>query len=270
MPVDYVLGNMASEIKRLEMQAVLFAPLSMQALQKAGIGKGMRCADVGCGTGSVTRAMADIVGKEGRVIGVDIDRKYLDYCKSVTKQENVDFIADDMLESRLGESEFDIVFSRFVFVHLKDTRRAVRSLTRLLKKGGTIVIQELDHSAGSWLCHPSDRNVEDLRKAYVSLLKMTGGDPLAGRKLYKLMVDESLEADVTCHSPCLRMGYEPYNSLGWRIMDSLKPQLLGRHILSKKEFEKMYVGLKTLAERKDSFVTYARFFSASGRKYVEE
>lgn len=264
---SYVLGNLESEIKRLELQASVFAPISMQALQRAGIRKGMRCLDIGCGSGSVTRAMAEVVGDNGRVVGVDVDEKYLNYCRSVNKDDNVEFVRDDISRSRMaGESTYDIVFSRFLFVHLKDKAAAVKAMKRLLRKGGMMIIQELDHAQGSWLCYPTDRNVEDLRKAYVTLLRRTGGDPLAGRKLYKLMVEQTMATDVVCFSPCLRMGYEPLNSLGWRIMDSLKPQLLGKRILTKSEFTRIYDGLRRLAERKDAFVTYARFFSATGMK----
>jgi SAM-dependent methyltransferase len=266
-PRNYILGNLGDEIRRLEMQASVFAPLSMQALQLAGIEKGMRCLDVGCGSGSMTRAMAEVVGDKGHVVGVDMDEKYLDYCKSVTRDRNVDYVKDDISNSRLsGESSYDIIFSRFLFVHLEDRAKAVKAMARMLKKGGVLVIQELDHAPGSWLCHPGDRNVEDLRKAFVALLRRTGGDPLAGRKLYRLMVQNSLSSEVSCFSPCLRMGYEPLNSLGWRIMDSLKPQLLGKGILSKSEFAKIRAGLVKLAERKDAFVTYARFFSVAGTK----
>ena len=134
-PGDYVLGNLQSEIGRLEMQASVFAPISMQALQKVGIRKGMRCIDIGCGSGSVTRAMAEIVGNEGHVVGVDLDEKYLDYCRSISTNDNIEFVRDDISKSNLsGEATFDIVFSRFLFVHLKDSVSAVRAMSRLLKK----------------------------------------------------------------------------------------------------------------------------------------
>ena len=267
MPAGYVLGNLAREIKRLEIQASIFNPISLQALSKAGIKKGMRCIDIGCGSGSVTKLMAEIVGKRGQVVGADIDEKYLEYCRKINEYSNVNFIRDDISKSRLDEKEsFDIVFSRFLFVHLKDSTSAVRSMKRLLKKGGAMVIQELDHAPGSWLCYPEDSNVEALREVFVKLLKSSGGDPLAGRKLYKLLVDESLDADVSCYSPCLLMGHEPYSTLGWRIMESLKPQLLGQGLLDRKEYAKLYKGLKRLSKSMDAFVTYARFFSAVGRK----
>ena len=56
MPDEYVLGNMENEIKRLELQAAVFAPISIRALHDAGIRRGMRCIDIGCGSGSVTRS----------------------------------------------------------------------------------------------------------------------------------------------------------------------------------------------------------------------
>jgi ubiquinone/menaquinone biosynthesis C-methylase UbiE len=73
----YVLGNQDSEIARLEIQATLFEPLTRQTLLNAGLKKGMRCIDIGCGSGSVTRLMANMVGKTGRVVGIDIDNRYL-------------------------------------------------------------------------------------------------------------------------------------------------------------------------------------------------
>lgn len=267
MAPGYVLGNLAKEIRRLEIQAGLFGPLSKEALVKAGIKKGMRCIDIGCGSGSMTRMMSDIVGRTGRVVGVDIDEKYLEYCRSVSRQSNVEFVRHDISDGNLGGiGSFDIVFSRFLFVHLRDKSKAVRSMKRLLKRGGAMVVQELDHSVGSWLCYPDDRNVEALRKVYVALLKKSGGDPLAGRKLYKLLVDESLDASVDCYSPCLLMGREPYSSLGWRIMESLRPQILGTGLLDGRQYVSIYKNLKKLAKNRVAYVTYARLFSAIGRR----
>ncbi len=261
------MGNLAQEIKRLEIQAALFGPLSREALVKAGIKKGMRCIDIGCGSGSMTRMMSDIVGRTGRVVGVDIDEKYLEYCRSVNTQSNVEFVRDNVSDSSLeGIGTFDIVFSRFLFVHLRDKSKAVRSMKQLLKRGGAMVVQELDHSVGSWLCYPEDGNVESLRKVYVALLKKSGGDPLAGRKLYKLLVEESLDASLDCYSPCLLMGREPYSSLGWRIMESLRPQILKLGLLDGRQYAEMHGNLKQLAKSRIAYVTYAKFFSAIGRR----
>ena len=267
MAGEYILGNRDNEITRLEMQATLFEPLTKQTLLNAGLKKGMRCIDIGCGTGSVTRLMANLVGKTGRVVGVDIDNRYLQYCnRNISSMQNIEFVHDDICKSQLdSEERFDIVYSRFMFHHLTDRREAVRSMKRLTKKGGTIMIQDLDHAPGSWLCYPENKAVNTLRKVYVALIKKGGGDPMVGRKLYKLLVDDSLDANMDCFSPCILMSHEPYSSLGWQLAESIKPQILDQGLQSEQEYYKMYEGLRTLAKDRGSFVTYARLFSALGR-----
>lgn len=271
MSDSYVLGNRKSEIERLDIQASFFEPFSRDALLKAGIGKGMNCADVGSGSGSVTRLMAQIVGTEGHVTGIDVDDNYLQYCRTVNTFPNVRFVHQDILSpspspSQAKGGEFDLAFSRFMFVHLKDPKQAVRAMKDMVRDGGTVIIQELDHSPDSWLSHPHEESVDTLREAFVTLVRKSGGDPLAGRKLYKMAVEESLHASVECYAPCLMMGNEPLCSLGWRIADSLKPAILQHGVMKESEYDKMFRDLKQLSRKKDSFVTYARFFSVIGKK----
>lgn len=262
----YVLGNLDNEIARLEIQSAFFEPLTQQTLTKAGIKKGMRCLDVGCGTGSVTRILAEIVGKKGHVVGTDVDERYLHYCRNCKSQPNTDFLRDDISNSALAKESFDVIYSRFMFVHLKDARKAIRSMKQLVKKGGAIIIEELDHAPDSWLCYPESQSVNTLRDVYVDLVKNAGGDPFAGRRIYSLMVEETLDANVECNSPCLLMGHKPYNTLGWRIAESLRPQIKSYSLLTDREYARMYNELKQLSTDKKSFITYARFFSIIGRK----
>ena len=267
MPEGYILGNKDSEIARLETQANLFEALTRQALLNAGLKKGMNCIDIGCGSGSVTRLMAKMVGKTGRVVGVDKDNRYLSYCnRSIASKQNIEFLYDDISKSQLDlKRRFDIVYSRFTFHHLTDRREALRSMKRMTKNQGIVIIQDLDHAPGSWLCYPENKVFNTLRKVYVALIKKGGGDPLVGRKLYKLLVDDSLDANMDCFSPCILMGHEPYSSLGWQLAESIKPQILDQGLQSEQEYYKMYEGLRTLAKDRGSFVTYARLFSALGR-----
>jgi ubiquinone/menaquinone biosynthesis C-methylase UbiE len=266
MTEGYVLGNLDNEIARLEIQSAFFEPLTRQTLLRAGIKKGMRCVDVGCGAGSVTRILVEMVGKKGEVIGTDVDEKYLQYCRNYRFQPNVSFVQDDIENSMLEKESFDTVYSRFMFVHLKDARKAIHSMKQLVKEGGSIIIEELDHAPDSWLCYPESQSVNTLREIYVTLVKKAGGDPFAGRKIYSLMVEESLEASIECNSPCLLMGHEPYNTLGWRIAESLKPQIQSYGLLSEKEYDRLHGELKRLSTDKKTFITYARFFSIIGRK----
>jgi ubiquinone/menaquinone biosynthesis C-methylase UbiE len=266
MTQRYILGNKDSEIARLEIQATLFEPLTKQTLLNAGLNKGMSCIDIGCGSGSVSRLMARIVGKTGHVVGVDIDERYLQYCsRNIDPKQKIEFVRDDICKSRLDiKKRFDIAYSRFMFQHLRDRREAVRSMKRLVRNGGKVMIQELDHAPGSWLCYPENEVFNTLRKVYVALIRKAGGDALAGRKLYKLLTDEFFDANVECYSPCILMGQEPYSSLGWQLAESIRPEILTYGLQSEQEYSNMYEGLKKLAREEGTFVAYARLFSALG------
>lgn len=261
----YVLNSESSEIHRLNIQSLLFEPFVIDALNKSGIKKGMDCLDVGCGSGEVTRLISKIVGKKGSVVGIDVEKKYLDYCKKTTKQKNVRFFQDNILDSQL-KGTFDIVFSRFMFVHLPDKMQALRSMIKMTKKNGIVIIQELDNGPHSWLSYPKKDCVEKLRSTYTSLVKKMGGDPLAGRKLYKLFVNAGLKTKVECYSPCIVMNQTPFNELGWRIAKSLKPEILSKKLLSEPEFNQLFSDLKAMTKDDKCFVTYARFFNVIGQK----
>ena len=267
MKNNYVLGNTSSEIERLKIQSSLFESLTKDALLKAGIKKGMKCCDIGCGPGEVTKMMGDIVGNTGKVFGVDINEDYINYCKSTTTQRNISFVCSDITKSKdLPEATFDIVYSRFMFVHLPDKEKMLKHMVRLTKKGGTIIVQELDHAPDSWLSYPKRKSVDTLRKIYVKLVRNAGGDPYAGRKIYKMFVKQNLSSTVESHSPCLVMGKEPYNSLGWKIAQSLKPQIFSLNLMTPKKYDEMMLDLKEMSRDPHSFVLYARLFSIIGKK----
>jgi SAM-dependent methyltransferase len=68
---EYELGHSAWELERLRRQAELVDPFTLQFYRDAGISKGMRVLDVECGAGDTALLLAELVGDDGLVIGVD-------------------------------------------------------------------------------------------------------------------------------------------------------------------------------------------------------
>ena len=264
MKNNYVLGYTSNEMKRLQIQASLFESFAREALIKAGLKPGMRCIDIGCGIGNVSKLMKEMVGKSGSVIGTDIEKKYVDYCNNNWKSLNISFSQDDILNSNIS-GKFDIVYSRLMFVHLKNKLKAIKLMKEIVKKNGMIIIQELDHAPGSWLSHPDKPSVEVLRKIYVKLIKKTGGDPFSGRKIYDLFLDEGLQTTLYCQVPILQMTQKPFSELGWMFADSLKSSILSNNFMTESQFEQLFDDLKEISKDKSCFVTYARFFTIFGK-----
>jgi protein-L-isoaspartate O-methyltransferase len=74
----YALGRSEAETERLIGQHQLFGHLTRQFLVAAGITKGMQVLDLGSGAGDVALTLAELVGPQGTVIGVDMNADILD------------------------------------------------------------------------------------------------------------------------------------------------------------------------------------------------
>jgi cyclopropane fatty-acyl-phospholipid synthase-like methyltransferase len=67
----YSLGPADPEIARLEQQAELLDQATRLLLAESEVAPGMRVLDLGAGLGHVSRAVGDLVGPDGEVVGLD-------------------------------------------------------------------------------------------------------------------------------------------------------------------------------------------------------
>ena len=151
MPTDahtdgYVLARTASEYERLRAQAVVWSPLTDRVLAKAGLGEGMTALDAGCGPGEVMRLMAKRVGPTGSATGVDIDAAVGAYGLVQMQNDGVDnvhFHAANLLDgSAIPGAPFDLVYCRFLLLHMDDPVEMLRRLAALTKPGGTLIAMD--------------------------------------------------------------------------------------------------------------------------------
>jgi ubiquinone/menaquinone biosynthesis C-methylase UbiE len=90
--------------------------------------------DVGCGSGAFSKAL---VCEKRLVIALDIEKRLL---KEV-EGSFIERMCADAHNLPLRDSSVDCVLSFSLLEHLKDPRRSVEELYRVLKYGGTAVIQ---------------------------------------------------------------------------------------------------------------------------------
>lgn len=97
-----------------------------------------RALEVGPGSGVYLPTLA---GLAGEVVATDIQREYLDRARiELARFPNLSFLVDDICDSRLPASSFDLVLCTEVVEHIADSAAALRSIGRLLRPGGHLVL----------------------------------------------------------------------------------------------------------------------------------
>src|SRR5687767_4625304 len=144
---EYLLADQPSELERLQLQSRVWEPSGRQLLTKIGDGSGLRALDVGCGALGWLRILGEWVGSSGQVVGADIDERLLDAARSLLHQEkvtNVECVVDDLFNSKLDPESFDLVHARYVIAPLGRGAEQVATHRRLVRPGGSLVLEEWD------------------------------------------------------------------------------------------------------------------------------
>ena len=108
-----------------------------------GIKPGQTVVDYGCGPGRYTIEMARLVGKDGKVIAVDLVEMALE--ETQRKLESGEFRNCDLklahgYDSGVGDNAADIVFAIDMFHHISDTNAFLREINRITKPDGLLIL----------------------------------------------------------------------------------------------------------------------------------
>jgi SAM-dependent methyltransferase len=118
------------------------------ALDRLGLREGWTCVDVGAGGGDVSVALAEIVGRDGRIYAVDSDPARRDeVAKAAAEHAQVIAITQAGEDLVLPEA-VDLAFCRFLLLHVFEPLAVVRRMRGAVRDGGWVVAQEPITSAG--------------------------------------------------------------------------------------------------------------------------
>src|SRR5262249_31271185 len=119
-PGPYVLATGEAAAYRLRILHGLYGPGSRRVLLEAGLRRGMRVADLGGGVGMVTALLAELVGPEGHVVGIDASAAQLaQACERMPPGgKNVGLVHASATDTGLPPATFDLVYCRFLLLHL--------------------------------------------------------------------------------------------------------------------------------------------------------
>jgi SAM-dependent methyltransferase len=166
----------------------------------------MRVADLGCGVGLVTELIAEFVGPDGHVVGIDSSGAQLAEARERLRAAgaNISFAQASATDTGLPPDSFDLVYCRFLLLHLPEPERALREMRSLLKPNGILVCEDGDlTTAGSE--PPSALGAHaDL---FGRLGPLRGLDYTLGRRLFQMVIGSGFPApEITFNQPVVARG----------------------------------------------------------------
>lgn len=218
------------EHQRLLENAQVWDRLTFRRLGELGVGEGWRCLEVGAGSGTVVRWLADRVGTTGHVVGTDLVTKWL----RAFERPNFEALEHDLQVDPLGESVYDLINLRLVLVHQPDKQAALRKLIDALVPGGWLLVEDCDMRSLP-VCHPPDGMWRTACEAAVRLLEMAGVDPYLGVELPGIVEDAGL-LDVDAEAvafPRRVPAIQPWR----RQLVELRDRLVGAGLVTEAEID---------------------------------
>lgn len=182
----YVLGHSQKEIERLQKQNDFLQIFTWHCFQEAGIKPGMKVLEAGCGAGDVALILAEMVGPEGQVVGVDINPQALEAARQKAEAAgyNNTLFKEGNLQDIVLEADFDAVVGRLVLFHLKEPTNILRHLLNYLKPGGLVVFQ--DYNLVAARAYPFAPLFNQTLERLIKAFRQAGADPEIGLKLNEI------------------------------------------------------------------------------------
>jgi SAM-dependent methyltransferase len=160
-------------------------------LERAGLAKGARCLDVGCGGGHVSIELAGMVGPDGQVTGIDMDADIIALATAQAAESGVPNVRFAVGDARsLADERYELVYARFLLSHLRDPLGVVRGKAERLAPGGVMVVEDIDHDVFSY---PRSEAYARYNALYTELVRRRGGDPMLGFALPALLLEAGLQ-----------------------------------------------------------------------------
>ena len=116
------------------------------ALEKSGAVSGEVCIDLGSGRGTDVIRLAEIVGSQGFVYGIDVTPEMVNKGKSAARKlgiRNAGFLLAELDKIPLNADLADLVISNCVINHVRNKERVWAEIYRLLKTNGRFVISDI-------------------------------------------------------------------------------------------------------------------------------
>ena len=188
----YIIKGGQQGADRLAILANVMWPFTLPFLEKAGLRAGMKCLDVGCGNGEITKRIASIIGPGGHITGVDFDQAVINIAETGNPvPDNIQFKVFDIESEVPPPDSFDFIFCRFILSHLQSPQAALEKLNQSLRTNGIIAVEDVDFRGH--FSHPPSHAFDTYVHWYEQVGRSKGANPFIGPSILEMLSLQGFE-----------------------------------------------------------------------------
>jgi 2-polyprenyl-3-methyl-5-hydroxy-6-metoxy-1,4-benzoquinol methylase len=227
--------------ERQQLLARVLEPSTREVLARLPRIANARCLDLGCGQGNTTRLLAQAIGSTD-CIGVEYDAALVEYASAQVNPAGVSFQQGDVTRLLFPDASFDVVFCRYLVIHLADPMRGIREMLRVVRPSGYVVAYEPDFIGE--FSDPESNALGLINRVWNGLFQ----NPKGGRRLLRYL-REAGASDITGGALMqLEYGSALIKRTYRLTAEATGPLAQARGVLSELEVREMVDGLKRLED----------------------
>jgi SAM-dependent methyltransferase len=215
-------------------------PLTRQVLDRIPRDSIAKILDLGCGQGNTTRMLAEHF-PSASVTGLEYDANLIGQASiDPSNPPAVQFKQGDASELPYPAASFDLVFTRYMLLHVPDPPRVIREMLRVTRAGGFVVAYEPDCCVE--FCYPRNPAMERMSFLWRNLFP----HPLIGRELVHLF----RSAGVTNYAAGAVLGMDHDQGIyqRWYRMtaEAVGPAAISTKLMTSEEFDVLLASARQL------------------------
>lgn len=245
----YALGTGTPEIARLAQQSACWQAQLRDACAWAGIERGSKLLDLGCGPGFTSLDLAAWTGPEGSVLACDQSQRFLAFLAESIQDRDL-----CKIEIRPGAIEYldvapihDAAYARWLLCWLPDPKRALQRIASGLRSGACLLIQDyMDWGAMSLL--PGSSAFLNVKRACLASWRGKYTTDIVP-ELFELGPAAGFKVEAV--RPIARLGAPGSPEWTWigDFLHSYGAELVKSNQLSKQEYTAFQVEMRQREER---------------------
>lgn len=211
--------------------------------------------DIGCGVGNTTRYLSRMFSN-AEIYGLDNSVDQLAVAESRALDNGCPNI--QWLHQNIGlfpnlQKKFDVIYLRYVLIHIANPLLVVKYLQGLLTPGGKVIIEEPTMSTA--FCYPDNVSYTQSRLLLKQLSLIKGLDFEIGKKLQNTLLDLGFDVNhIKLVQPLLRTEQE--KQLLMMIIKESAQSYLEYNLATEKELAEILSGLSKLISCRESCIGF--------------